>query len=49
VQFHDDDAVPNLDDKKSDQVIKEALTLKKRLDDAGLVAEFVAPRLWEHL
>lgn len=48
VQFHDDDAVPNLDDKTPAQVIQEAQALKKRLDDAGLFAEFVAPRLWEH-
>jgi len=46
VQFHDDDAVPSLDDKKPDQIVKEALALKKRLDDVGLMAEFVAPRLW---
>jgi len=48
VQFHDDDAVPNLDDKSAQQIASEARALKARLDDAGLVAEFVAPRLWEH-
>jgi xylose isomerase len=48
VQFHDDDAVPNLDDKRPDQIVQEARALKQRLDAAGLVAEFVAPRLWEH-
>ncbi|NDJ77788.1 MAG: TIM barrel protein [Chloroflexi bacterium] len=47
VQFHDDDAVPNLDDKSPAQIESEARALKSRLDDAGLVAEFVAPRLWE--
>jgi xylose isomerase len=29
-----------------DAIIKEASELKKTLDDHGLVAEFVAPRLW---
>jgi xylose isomerase len=47
VQFHDDDAVPNLDDKGPDQIGREARALKQKLDDAGLIAEFVAPRLWE--
>jgi len=47
VQFHDDDAVPELEGKNASQIIKEAEELKKRLDDMGLVAEFVAPRLWE--
>jgi xylose isomerase len=48
VQFHDDDAVPNLDDKGAVQIAKEARDMKKRLDDLGLAAEFVAPRLWEN-
>ncbi len=47
VQFHDDDAVPVLEGKTASQIIKEAEALKKRLDDMGLEAEFVAPRLWE--
>ena len=47
VQFHDDDAVPDLEGKTAVQIIKEAEELKKRLDDMGLSAEFVAPRLWE--
>lgn len=47
VQFHDDDAVPVLKGKTSGQIIAEASALKKRLDNMGLVAEFVAPRLWE--
>jgi len=48
VQFHDDDAVPGLDEKSPEQIVSEARALKARLDNAGLVAEFVAPRLWEH-
>ena len=47
VQLHDDDAVPNVDNKTSAEVEREAKELKKVLDDQGLVPEFVAPRLWE--
>src|SRR5438552_13879472 len=47
VQFHDNDAVPDVDNKSSAQVSKDAKAMKKMLDDAGLVAEFSAPRLWE--
>ncbi len=47
VQFHDDDAVPVLEGKSASQIASEARSLKQRLDDMGLKAEFVAPRLWE--
>jgi xylose isomerase len=47
VQFHDDDAVPDVDHKSPEQVRSEARQMKKLLDDHGLVAEFTAPRLWE--
>jgi len=47
VQFHDDDAVPNLNDLAFEQIAKKAKEVKKLLDDNDLVAEFVAPRLWE--
>ncbi|MBN2641225.1 MAG: TIM barrel protein [Victivallales bacterium] len=46
VQFHDDDAVPNMDRMSPSQIIKEAGELKQVLDNHGLTAEFVAPRLW---
>jgi xylose isomerase len=46
MMFHDDDAVPEIDGKSDQQVRKEAKELKKRLDDAGVAAEMVAPRLW---
>src|SRR4051812_39338396 len=46
-QFHDDDAIPDVDQKSPEQVSKDARAMKKTLDDAGLVAEFTAPRLWE--
>lgn len=47
VQFHDDDAVPNMNDLTRDQIIREAKAVKDKLDTHGLTAEFVAPRLWE--
>lgn len=47
VQFHDDDVVPNLNELPHIKIIKSAKEVKKILDDRGLVAEFVAPRLWE--
>lgn len=47
VQFHDDDAVPDMNDLTPQQVINKAGEVKKMLDDHGLAAEFVAPRLWE--
>ncbi len=49
VQFHDDDAVPELNGKSAAQIKSEASALKKRLDSLGLAAEFIAPRLWEDL
>jgi xylose isomerase len=48
VQFHDDDAVPGLMEKTPAQVATGARKVRTMLDDAGLVAEFVAPRLWEN-
>jgi len=47
VQFHDDDAVPDMNDLTPQQIINKASEIKKILDDHGLAAEFVAPRLWE--
>lgn len=46
MQFHDDDAVPDLDGKSAAQIAKEAKALKRVLDGEGLIPEFVAPRLW---
>ncbi len=48
VQFHDDDAVPDLDACTPAQLRERARAMKQQIADAGLVAEFVAPRLWEH-
>jgi len=46
VQFHDDDAVPNISSKTKEEIIYEAKELKKLMDGYGLATEFVAPRLW---
>jgi xylose isomerase len=48
VQFHDDDAVPNLDELSPAQIRERARDVRRQLEDHGLIAEFVAPRLWEH-
>src|SRR3989442_4471967 len=46
MMFHDDDAVPDIDGKNPAQIRKEAKELKRKLDDAGIIAEMMAPRLW---
>jgi xylose isomerase len=48
MQFHDDDAVPNLDELSAGEIRKQAREMRKQLSDLDLEAEFVAPRLWEH-
>jgi len=48
VQFHDDDAVPDMENLSPAQIREIAKSVRKKLEDYGLVAEFVAPRLWEH-
>ncbi|MFP4408905.1 MAG: TIM barrel protein, partial [Spirochaetaceae bacterium] len=47
VQFHDDDVVEAIDQKSPSQVEAAAAETKRILDDHGMAAEFVAPRLWE--
>lgn len=46
IQFHDDDAVPDISTKSEAQISEEAHKLKELLDSLNLKAEFVAPRLW---
>ncbi len=46
IQFHDDDAVPNMNDLTDAEIIEEAKKVKALLDKYDLKAEFVAPRLW---
>ena len=48
IQFHDDDAVPDLEHLSPGAIVAQAEAMRKKLADRGLVAEFVAPRLWEH-
>ncbi len=48
VQFHDDDAVPDIDSLTSKQITQQAKAVLKMLKGEGLAAEFVAPRLWEN-
>ncbi len=46
IQFHDDDAVPELNDLTNEQIIARAKEVRSLLSNNGLAAEFVAPRLW---
>jgi len=46
IQFHDDDAVPQMNDLTDEEIRIEARKVKALLDKYNLVAEFVAPRLW---
>ncbi len=46
VQFHDDDVVPDMNELTDTQIKAKAREVKKILSDNGMVAEFVAPRLW---
>lgn len=46
VQFHDDDAVPDINRYTPEEICDRAQALKAMLDKYGLKAEFVAPRLW---
>lgn len=47
IQFHDDDAVPGMNNMSEAQIKSAAADVKDLLDKSGLAAEFVAPRLWE--
>lgn len=47
VQFHDDDAVPDINDLSDSQIREKAKGIRRILDNQGMAAEFVAPRLWE--
>lgn len=46
VQFHDDDAVPDMNNLSEKQIKESAREVKAILDSHKLAAEFVAPRLW---
>jgi xylose isomerase len=47
MQFHDDDVVPDIDKFSAAEISKQARAIRIKLEEHGLVAEFVAPRLWE--
>jgi len=47
VQFHDDDAVPDMDRLSAEEIVNKAKGVGRMLESEGLAAEFVAPRLWE--
>ena len=47
IQFHDDDAVPDMNNMTEEEIKEYARGVKKLLDKYGLAAEFVAPRLWQ--
>ena len=49
VQFHDDDAVPEMNDLSAEQIVHRAGEVRGMIESEGLTAEFVAPRLWEDL
>ena len=46
VQFHDDDAVPEINNMNEAEIKAASVVLKGVLEKHGLAAEFVAPRLW---
>lgn len=46
VQFHDDDVIPDINQLTEAQIRANAREVMKLLNGNGLVAEFVAPRLW---
>jgi len=47
VQFHDDDAVPDMNHLSERDIREKARNVKQILNHHGMLAEFVAPRLWE--
>lgn len=49
VQFHDDDAVPDLNSLSDKQIISHAQEIKTLLDKYNLKTEFIGPRLWEDI
>lgn len=47
VQFHDDDIVADIENKKHAEAMQEAGKVRQTLEQLGLTTEMVAPRLWE--
>ena len=46
IQFHDDDIVPDIDDKTHEQIMRQTRSVKRLIESLGLTPEIVAPRLW---
>ncbi len=46
MMLHDEDIVPDLDSKSQLQIRRDAKELKRRFDDAGMIVDLIAPRLW---
>ena len=46
IQFHDDDIVPDIDDKTHEQIMQQTRNVKRLIESHGLTPEIVAPRLW---
>lgn len=46
IQFHDDDVVEDISSKTEEQILERAREVKALIDQLGLEAEFVAPRMW---
>ena len=46
IQFHDDDIVPDIDDKTHEQIMQQTRNVKRLIESLGLTPEIVAPRLW---
>lgn len=46
IQFHDDDVVEDISSKTEEEILARAEEVKALIDEIGMEAEFVAPRLW---
>ena len=47
IQFHDDDIVPDINNKTHAQLMQRTREVRQLIGDHGLTPEIVAPRLWE--
>ncbi len=47
IELHDDDVVPGLNEMHHAEMMRKAGEVRRKIDDHGLEAAFIAPRLWE--
>ncbi len=47
IELHDDDVVPGLNEVTHAELIQKAGEIGRKINDHGLEAAFIAPRLWE--